>query len=113
MLSSCMKCKMNALCFLKFMENDLLKMKSKKFHVTLANLVNIFEVLNVLNLVFQRKNTNCVDDCDAINAFVENWGCGTVEFKKAIFILEEAETLWQFLKQEFEGYFSDLATLNY
>ena len=51
----------------------LLSIESQEFHLTLADLVNFFEVLNVLNLILQVKNINRISDYDAINTLWQNW----------------------------------------
>ena len=51
---------MSLRCFWKLMEKRLIK--SKDFHLALANLMDIFEALNDLNLISQGKNTNGIDD---------------------------------------------------
>ena len=63
-------------------QNLLLSIESKEFHLTLADLENIFEVVNVLNLILKSKNINCINDYDAIYAFVAKLGIGIVELKK-------------------------------
>ena len=74
---------MNLYCFLKFMgtQDLLLSIKSKKFHLIFANLVDIFEALNDINWIFQIKNINYINDYDAINALVAKLGLGIVELK--------------------------------
>ena len=60
----------------------LLSIKSKEFHLMLTNLINIFEESNDLNMILHGKNINCINDDDAINAFVGKLGMGIREFKK-------------------------------
>ena len=43
---------------------------SKGFQLTLAYLVDIFQSFNHLNLLLQGKNTNCINNYDAIPAFI-------------------------------------------
>ena len=62
--------------------NIFFSIKSKEFYLTLANLVDIFKALNVLNLILQGKNINCINDYHAINAFVAKLEQSIVEFKK-------------------------------
>ena len=59
-----------------------LSIKSKEFHLTLADFVNIFKELNVLNLILPGKNINRINDCDAVNIFVAKLELGIVELKK-------------------------------
>ena len=47
-----------------------------------GKLVNIFKALNVLNLILQGKNINCINDYDTINTFVAKVEQSIVEFKK-------------------------------
>ena len=62
-------------------QDFLLSIKLKKFHLILVNLVDIFEALNDYNLILQSKNINCINDCDAIDAFVAKLELGIVKFK--------------------------------
>ena len=39
-----------------------MSIRSKKFHLTLKELVNIFEALNAFDLIFQGKNINLMND---------------------------------------------------
>ena len=41
----------------------LLSVEPKEFHLTLANLVDIFKALNVLNLILQGKTIDLINDC--------------------------------------------------
>ena len=56
-----------------------LSIKSKEFHLMLANLVNIFEVPSYLNFILQGKNINCINDYNAINTFMAKLGMGIVD----------------------------------
>ena len=51
-------------------EDLLMSFTSEKFQLTLAYLVDIFESLNHLNRLLQGKNTNRMDNYDAISAFI-------------------------------------------
>ena len=75
--------KINLFCFLKLVEDKTFFCRSKQeFYFTLANLVDIFKALNVLNLILQGKNINRVNDYNATNAFVAKLGLGIIEFKR-------------------------------
>ena len=49
-----------------------------------GKLCRYFQSLNVFNLIFQDKNIDRINDCDAINAFAAKLELGIVEFKKKI-----------------------------
>ena len=51
-------------------EDLLMSFTSEKFQLTLAYLVDIFESLNNHNLLLQGKNTNRMNNYDAIRAFI-------------------------------------------
>ena len=53
---------------------------NQEFHLTLANLVNIFEALNSLNWTLQCTNINCIIDYSAINAVMAKLGLDIVQF---------------------------------
>ena len=74
---------MNLHYFLKLMENSIFFCQSnEEFHLTLANLEDIFKALNVLKFDFADKNIDRINDCDAINAFVAKLELGIIEFKE-------------------------------
>ena len=77
---------MSCCCFtLKLIEaRSTLSIELKEYYLTLGNLVDIFEALNVLNLILPGKNINHINDYNANNAFVVNVRLGIVEFKKKI-----------------------------
>ena len=52
----------------------LLSIESKDCHLKLGNPVDIFEALNILNLILQGKNISRINDYDVNNAFVGNYG---------------------------------------
>ena len=101
---------------------------SEGFQLALAYLVDIFEVLNNLNKKLQGKNTNRINDYDAIHAFVAKLGLWQRRVAKGnaasfpnldIALAEsrielegelktEVEAHLRLLKQEFERYFPDL-----
>ena len=59
-------------------QNLLMSFTSEGFQLTLAYLVDIFESLNHLNLLLQGKNTNHMNNYDAICAFIVKlvlWHC--------------------------------------
>ena len=62
----------------------LLSIKSKEFYPMWANLVNIFEALNDLNLILQRKNINRYNHYHAISAFTAKLRLDIVELKKML-----------------------------
>ena len=106
----------------------LLSFTSEEFQLTLAYLVDIFGSLNHLNLLLQGKNTNRVNNYDAIRAFIVKLGLwqrrvqkgnaasfpnfDTALEEKSInlegHLKSEIKSHLQQLKQEFECYFSDL-----
>ena len=51
-------------------EDLLMTFTSEGFQLTLAYLADIFESLNHLNLLLQGKNTNPLNNYDAIRAFI-------------------------------------------
>ena len=59
-----------------------LSIKSKEFHLTLSNLVYIFEALNNLKLILHNKDINGINNYDAINAFMVKLGLVIIEYKK-------------------------------
>ena len=62
----------------------VLSIKLKELYLTKANLMDILEALNDLNSILQGKNINCINDYDAINAFIIQLGLGIVKFKKEV-----------------------------
>ena len=106
----------------------LLSFTSEEFQLTLAYLVDIFGSLNYLNLLLQGKNSNCMNNYDAIRAFIAKlglWQCQVQKGNTASFpnfdaaleeksinlegqLKSEIESHLQQLKQEFECYFPDL-----
>ncbi|XP_076799889.1 protein FAM200C-like [Clavelina lepadiformis] len=106
----------------------LLPFSSGGFQLALAYLADIFQALNSLNLLLQGKNTNRINDYDAIHGFVAKLGLwhrrvqkgnaasfpnlDTALDKKGIELegelKTEVETHLHLLKQEFERYFPDL-----
>ena len=54
----------------------------KEFQLTLANFIDIFKALNILNLILQGKIIDRINDYDAIYAFVAKLEQAIVEFKK-------------------------------
>ena len=101
---------------------------SEGFQLALAYLVDIFDALNNLNKLLQGKNTNRINDYNAIQTFVaklELWKRRVAKGNAASFsnlesaleknktelggeLKTEIETHLQILKQEFESYFPDL-----
>ena len=65
-------------------QDFLLSFTSEKFQLTLAYLVDIFESFNHMNLLLQGKNTNRMNDYNAIRACIAKLGCGSTEFKREI-----------------------------
>ena len=61
--------------------DHLLSIESKEF-LTLADLVNIFEALDILNLILQGTNINHINGYDALSAFVAKLKLGIIELKK-------------------------------
>ena len=105
---------------------------SEGFQPALAYLVDIFDALNNLNKLLQGKNTNRINDYNAIQTFVAKLGLwkrrvakgNAASFSNLDSALEknkteldgeiktEIETYLQILKQEFEAIFQTWATLN-
>ena len=52
----------------------LLPFQLEKFQLAMAYLVDIFEALNLLNLLLQSKNNNRIDDYNALNSFMSKLG---------------------------------------
>ena len=78
---SCFSSEVNAsvlLCRWFFIGKYLfLFIKLKEFHfLMLADLVDIFKVLNVLNMILPGKNINCINDYDVIKCFCGKTGAG-------------------------------------
>ena len=74
---------MNFGCFLRLMANKILFVnQNKKILSSLASLMDIFEVLKDLNLIWPGKNMNCINDYNAIDAFLEKLWLGIAKFKK-------------------------------
>ena len=106
----------------------LLSFTSEEFQLTLAYLVDIFGSLNHLNLLLQGKNSNRMNNYDAIRAFIAKLGLRQRRVQKgnaASFpnfdagleeksinlegqLKSEIKSHLQQLKQEFECYFPDL-----
>ena len=72
---------MNLSCFLKLTENKIFFCQSnQRFYLTLANLVDIFETLNNIGDLILLGN--CINDYDAINAFVAKLELGNSQIQK-------------------------------
>ena len=69
--------------FLKIMETrSSFVYRIKRVSSDVGRLLDIFEALNVLNLVLQGKNTNGINDYDTISTFVPKLELVIVELKK-------------------------------
>ena len=75
-------------------------------------MVNTFKELNDLNLILKGKIINCINEYNAINAFMENWSWAssiqkrnTVSFSKLYITLEKKQIEFKGeLKVEVEGH---------
>ena len=109
--------------FLEFKNKEFLSYFNYSNWITsLAYLTDIFEKLNILNLKLQGKNTNIIELCDNLKAFVEklqNWCQKVVDGNIAMFdrlssykIDEQLKTLiiehLRSMEYEFQHWFPEL-----
>ena len=86
----------------------LLTFQSEEFQLAMAYLVDIFEVLNRLNLLLQGKKTYRINDYNAIHAFIEKLGLWYRRVQKEIAASFPAlDTALEKSKAKLEGEFKD------
>ena len=74
---------MNLCCFLSSWEiRSYFVCQIKRVSSDVGRPFDNFEALNVLNLILQGKNINCINDYDVINTFVAKLERSIVQLKK-------------------------------